>query len=286
VPLILPYPSVAQPSFCAESQDPVSGDGLNESALIDSAVAVELTHVASLYHDDVMDEAPRRRGAPSANVRWGNSVAIMVGDFLLATASLVGSSLGEAFVAHQSRTLARLVQGQIAELRGPLDGADPVTHHLSVLSDKTASLIAASARYGGMVAGLPDDQIEELTAFGESLGMAFQLADDLIDILSDDSGKTKGTDLREGVLTLAPLMVITENRPEDGRLVALLSGPVSEEDVPEALALLRVHPALDKVRHHIAEHTRLACSHLEVFPDSPAKRALITLADQAVYRTS
>ena len=255
-------------------------------ALIDSAVVVELTHVASLYHDDVMDEAPVRRGAASANVRWGNSVAVMIGDFLLATASLVGSTLGEAFVAHQSRTLARLVQGQIAELRGPRDGADPVAHHLSVLADKTASLIAASARYGGMVAGLGADELDELTAFGETVGVCFQLADDLIDITSTDSGKTVGTDLREGVLTMAPLMIISENHPEDARLVELLSAPVAEADIPEALSLLKVHPTIDKVRQYIIEQVAQATSHLEIFPDSAAKRALLALADQAVHRTN
>jgi len=259
-----------------------SADG---DALEDSAVVVELTHVASLYHDDVMDEAALRRGRPSANARWGNSVAIMVGDFLLAQASVIGASLGLDFVAYQGRTLARLVQGQIGELRGPGE-AEAVDHHLSVVTDKTGSLIAASARYGAMAAGLAPAETDTLTEFGEQVGVVFQLADDLIDIVSDSAGKPGGLDLREGVLTLAPLLVLRDARAQDQRLVELLSAPVAEADLAETLALLRVHPAVDEVRAIIETRVEAAKQLLVDLPDSAAKRALLLLADQAVHRTA
>ncbi len=259
--------------------------GTDEEGMLRAGVVVELTHVASLYHDDVMDEAELRRGAPTAHRRWGNSVAIMVGDFLLAQASQVGAVLGEDFMTYQARTLARLVQGQVAEMRGPEPGEDPIAHHLKVISDKTGALIAASARYGGMFAGLDADRIEALTSYGERLGMAFQLADDLLDILSEESGKQPGTDLREGVPTLAPLLVRRQNRPQDARLLELLAAPVAEPDLPEALGLLRAHPAIDEARAQIRRWADEALVFLKDLPESAAARALRLLCDQAVERT-
>lgn len=268
----------------------VGGFGLADGrvdceVLEDSAVVVELTHVASLYHDDVMDEAALRRGRPSANARWGNSVAIMVGDFLLAQASVIGAGISQEFVAWQGRTLARLVQGQIGELRGA-GGVPAVEHHLGVVADKTGSLIAAAARYGAMAAGLTSAQTETLTEFGEQVGLVFQLADDLIDIMSDSAGKSAGTDLREGVRTLAPLLVLRDPGLRDGRLVELLSAPVAEADLAETLALLRVHPAVAAVRGIIAARVDAAKTLLADLPDSAAKRALLLLADQAVNRSA
>lgn len=254
------------------------------ASLLEAAVVVELTHAATLYHDDVMDEAQLRRGAPTAHRLWGNSVAIMVGDFMLAQASLVGAHLGSEFMIFHAITLGRLVQGQIAETRGPADGADPFAHYLDVIAGKTASLFAASARYGATFAGLPQSQVEDLTAFGENLGMAFQLADDLLDIVSEESGKQPGTDLREGVPTVVPLLVRRANRVEDGRLLELLSAPVAEDDVPEALALLRAHPAVEETRAEIRAWANRAAGCLDSLDDLAATRALRTLCDQAATR--
>jgi len=259
---------------------------VDEESVIDAAVVVELTHVASLYHDDVMDEAEMRRGGPTAHMKYGNSVAIMVGDFMLAQASLVGAPLGIEFMTYQAGTLSRLVQGQIGELRGPEPGTDELTHHLTVISNKTAALIAAAVRYGGMFASLPIDQIEALTAYGENLGMAFQLADDLLDICSPDSGKTLGTDLREGVPTLTTFLIRRDARAEDARLLELLSGPVAECDIPEALFLLQSHPAVEEARAQIQQWADQALSQIADFPDVAATRALRALCDQAVLRTN
>ncbi len=255
------------------------------AALVDAAVIMEMTHVASLYHDDVMDEATLRRGIPSANRRWGNQVSIMIGDYLLATASELGVPLGREFSARQSQTLSRLVQGQIGEITDLAEGVPRIDHYLSVLSDKTGSLIATSAWAGGLLTGLASDQLDALARFGEELGIVFQMADDLIDIASDESGKRKGTDLREGVLTLAPLMVLADPRPEDGRLVHLLSAPVAEGEVEETLTLLRAHPVMAEAQREIARRAALAKSQLEGFAESPAKRALTLLVDQAQVRS-
>ena len=177
--------------------------------IIKAAVVVELTHLATLYHDDVMDEAPLRRGVESANKRWGNSVAILTGDYLFAKSSLLLAELGPDAVRHQAMTFERLVVGQIMETEGPQDSEEPLTHYLKVVAEKTGSLFGLCARYGGYLSGAKAEIVETLVAFSEELGIAFQLADDVIDIesSSNQSGKTPGTDLREGVPTLVTLLV-------------------------------------------------------------------------------
>jgi len=259
---------------------------VDEDAVVRAALVVELTHVASLCHDDVMDEADLRRGVPSVNRRWGNSSAILAGDFIFARASAVVATLGPAYVYFQANTFARLVTGQIDELRGPGPGADPIAHHLKVVGDKTAALIAASARFGGMVAGADDDQVEALTRYGEALGVAFQLADDLIDVVSTDAGKTPGTDLREGVPTLVTLLIRQAARPGDARLAELIAGPVTPEHLGEALALVRAHPAVGQVRAEITRQASRARSELASLPDGAAKQALAGLCDLAVTRSA
>ncbi|HEX6194399.1 MAG TPA: polyprenyl synthetase family protein [Jiangellaceae bacterium] len=257
--------------------------------VVRSAVVVELTHVATLYHDDVMDEALVRRGAPSANARWGNNVAILTGDFLFARASQIAADLGTESVRIQARTFERLVQGQLRETIGPRDDEDPVAHYLGVLSDKTASLIATSARLGALHAGVPDEIVDTLARYGERIGMAFQLADDLLDIASESivSGKTPGTDLREGVVTLPMLYARASHDPADARLRELLSGPITDaDDHAEALELLRAHPAMRDAREQVQNWADDARAVLEPLPDIPARRALEAMCDQAVTRTT
>ncbi len=257
-------------------------------AVIAAAVAVELTHVATLYHDDVMDEAEVRRGAETANARWGNSVAILTGDFLFARSSGILASLGPDAVRIQAETFERLCTGQILESVGPADGMDPVKHHLSVLADKTGSLIATSCRYGAMMSGASPDVTEVLTRFGELIGVAFQLADDIVDITSDSaqSGKTPGIDLREGVPTLATLIALGGNDPADGRLRELLQRPLPDDtEHAEALALLRGHRALDEARVEAGRWADEARAVLAPLPAGAPKTALETLCDYVVTRT-
>ncbi|HEX6338082.1 MAG TPA: polyprenyl synthetase family protein [Jiangellaceae bacterium] len=257
--------------------------------VVRSAVVVELTHVATLYHDDVMDEALVRRGAPSANARWGNSVAILTGDFLFARASQIAADLGTESVRIQARTFERLVQGQLRETIGPRPGEDPVAHYLSVLSDKTASLIATSARLGALHAGAPAEVVEVLARYGERVGMAFQLADDLLDIASESivSGKTPGTDLREGVATLPMLYARKSTDSADERLRALLSGPITDDDDhAEALRLLRAHPAMEMARQEVRRWAEEARAVLAPLPAIPARSALEAVCDQAVDRAA
>src|SRR4051794_17723815 len=244
--------------------------------IVPAANVVELTHLATLYHDDVMDEATVRRGAPSANSRWGNSVAILVGDYLFARAADIAASLGPEAVRLQARTFARLVHGQIAETAGPRD-SDPIAHHLHVITEKTASLIATSARFGGLFSGVTPAQVEALTGYGETIGIAFQLSDDLLDIASESvqSGKTPGTDLREGVPTLPVLYALAGDDTDASavRLRELLaSGPLVDDALhAEALSLLRESAAMKRARETVRTYAEEARAQLAPLPDGPAK---------------
>lgn len=268
--------------LAAEFGDPSAPD------VARSAVVVELTHLATLYHDDVMDEASMRRGAPSANNRWGNSVAILVGDYLFAQASDLVSYLGTDAVRIQAQTFSRLVQGQIRETIGPAEDEDALAHYLAVVADKTGSLIATAARFGARTSGASAEVEETLTEFGERIGAAFQLRDDIIDIASEtgDSGKTPGTDLREGVPTLPTLIALRSTDPESRRLRELLSRPLGEDDaaVEETLALLRVHPAMDEARAYVQAEADAANVLLAKLPDTPARAALQALCDTVATR--
>ena len=257
--------------------------------VVPAAVVVELTHLATLYHDDVMDEAPLRRGAPSANARWDNTVAILTGDFLFARASDLLADLGPQAVRIQARTFERLVTGQIRESVGPAEGQDPLDHYLSVVADKTGSLIATSGRFGAMLSGADDSAVDVLARFGERIGVAFQLADDLLDVESDvgASGKTPGTDLREGVATLPVFHVLRSTDPSDARLRDLLSRPLPDDaEHADALALLRSHPAMESARAEVHRWAADARSALAPLPDGPARAALERLCDAVVDRSA
>jgi heptaprenyl diphosphate synthase len=257
--------------------------------IIPAAVVVELTHQATLYHDDVMDEAIMRRGQVTANSRWDNTVAILTGDYLFARASDLLADLGPEAVRLQSRTFARLVQGQISETIGPAPGADPLEHYLDVLAGKTGSLIATSGRFGAMLAGAPQDIVETLTSACEKIGVAFQLSDDILDVTSESavSGKTPGTDLREGVRTLPVLHVLRRAGPGDARLRELLSSDLTDDALhAEALTALRAHPALDLSRADLRQWVDDARTDLLTLPDLPARTAFIALCDYVLTRTS
>lgn len=257
--------------------------------IIEAAVVCELTHVATLYHDDVMDEAPLRRGVQSANSRWGNTVAILTGDYLFARTSDMLADLGPAAVHLQAQTFERLVIGQIMETQGPADGGDPLQHYLNVVADKTGSLIAASAQFGAMLAGAPGEQITALAAFGEKIGITFQLVDDVIDIASqsDESGKTPGTDLKEGVPTLVTLNVMKSTRAQDRDLQELLKAPISDQVViNQVLDQLRQHPALEQSREQVLGIANQARQLLGPLPVNDATSALFSLCDAVIDRSA
>ena len=252
-----------------------------------AGAVIEMVHLATLYHDDVMDEAEVRRGAPSANLRWGNNVAILAGDYLFATASRLVSRLGPEAVRIIADTFAQLVTGQMRETRGIPDGADSIEQYLKVVHEKTGCLIGAAGRFGAMFSGADGDQIERLSRLGGLIGTAFQIADDIIDIDSDsdESGKLPGTDVREGVRTLPMLYALAEPGPDGARLRELLAGPVEDDEaVAEALTLLRASPGMAKAKDVLAQYAARARHELDQLPDVAGRRALAALVDYTINR--
>jgi len=261
-----------------------------DERIVPAAVAIELTHLATLYHDDVIDRAPVRRGMPSANARWGNSVAVLTGDFLFARASQILAGLHEDnATSSQPKTLARLVNGQWKETAGPRRGEDPLAHYLGVVMDKTASLTAMAGQFGGMFSGASAEIAVRITRACEAWGVAFQLSDDILDVASGSaqSGKTPGTDLREGILTLPVLHALRSARPPDTRLLQLLSsGELADPALhAEALALLRAHPAMEMARADARRWAGIARNEILALPDVPARSALEALCEFVVERS-
>ena len=262
------------------------GDATKDE-VIKAAVVVELTHLATLYHDDVMDRAPMRRGVPTAHEVWGNSVAILTGDLLFARASQIVSRLGGKALTLQADTFERLCLGQLHETLGPQDGEDPIEHYLQVLADKTGSLIAASAELGVVYGDGPDEYREPLRIYGEKVGVAFQLIDDVIDILSDESGKTPGTDLRAGVPTLPTLLLRAQaaTDPKAREVVEIIDAGLEEDaQLAKAVELLRAHPALEEAYQTAKQWADDAVLALAPLPDSPVKDALRVFAEAVVER--
>jgi heptaprenyl diphosphate synthase len=249
-----------------------------------AAAVVELVHLATLYHDDVMDEAEVRRGAKSANARWDNSIAILTGDFLFAHASRLVADLGPDAVRIIAETFAELVTGQTRETVGPGQTGTPIEHHLLVLHEKTASLIDTCARYAGMFSGASDNEVAALRRYGRAVGVAFQIADDIIDIVSADSGKTPGTDLREGVPTLPALYTLAAGT--DTRLMDLVSRPLHDEaEVAEAVALLTASDGMVQARATLESYASEAAAALAELPQSAARDALASLTRFVIERT-
>ena len=264
-------------------------------AVIDSAVAVELTHLASLYHDDVMDEAPMRRGVASVQQLFGNSVAILAGDILFARASTIVAGLGPRAVQMHATMFERLCTGQLRETVGVAEGSTPKEHYLSVLSDKTGSLIAASARYGVASSGAPEHLAQVVADYGERVGVAFQLADDVIDVMSDGdtTGKTPGTDLREGVDTM-PTLLLRERRDagtidELGLeiLERLENADLSSDGaLAEVVALLRRHDVVAETQRMAQEWVETGIGFLADLPNGEVRDALAEYAELAINRNS
>jgi heptaprenyl diphosphate synthase len=268
------------------------GDG-SRPEVIDAAVVVELTHLATLYHDDVMDSAPTRRGAPSAHEVWGNSVAILTGDLLFARAARVVSGLGPEAVRIQAETFERLCLGQLHETVGPPLGADPVAHYLEVLADKTGSLIATSARFGAMFGGCESAIVRQMTEFGANAGVAFQLADDVIDLRSAGkvTGKTPGTDLRERVATMPVLLlrrrVAEGGEPADAALLAHIDGDLADDGaLRDVVASLATHEVVEETVALAREWAERAKAAIVDLPTGVVAEALNGFADHLVARVA
>ena len=273
----------------------LAGRPSTDSDLVDAGVIVELVHLSTLYHDDVIDAADVRRGATAAHVKWSNTVAILTGDFLLARASLLSAALGVEVTRIMAKTIADLCTGQIREVQGSAAGRHHVPgvtpdreHYLRVIGEKTASLIASSCRLGAVLTDQDSATVEAMTQYGWHLGYSFQLADDVVDIVSSssESGKVPGTDLREGVRSL-PVLLVLEAEGPGSHLAALLDDP-TDDHVAEALSLLAAHEGMELARDAARLEAAQAKRALEALPEPLASAASVDglryLADYAADR--
>jgi heptaprenyl diphosphate synthase len=267
-----------------------------DKRIVPAAVAIELTHLASLFHDDVMDEAALRRGSPSANSRYGNSIAILAGDYLFARASRILADLGAEAIRIQAETFCALCDGQLAETVGPRDGEDPLDHYMRVIDGKTGSLIATAGRFGAMFSGASADVIDLIADACMRIGIAWQLSDDVLDVASTSaqSGKLPGTDLKQGVRSLPVLYALRSPANEAAsnetvRLRHLLTEYDLSSDPErhaEALSLLRQSPAMEEARTSVREWISGARELVTRLPDVPARAAFEALCDFVITRTS
>ncbi|WP_144792611.1 polyprenyl synthetase family protein [Microbacterium paludicola] len=269
------------------------GDG-NIPAVIDIAKALEMTHLGSLYHDDVMDGADRRRGVPAAHAVWGNNVAILTGDILFSRASQLMAKYGDRAIRLQADTFERLVMGQFHETVGAQDGDDPIEFYLQVLADKTGSLIAAATQGGAIFSNAPADYEEPLRVYGEKIGVAFQLLDDVIDLSADpaETGKVPGTDLRAGVPTMPYLLlkartdaasVALAERIDDG--VAKIADGAEADILDGPLAELRDHVVTQQTLELAGSWTRDAVDALAPLPKGTVRQALVRFAETLADRS-
>ena len=270
------------------------GDG-NTTAVIDIAKALEMTHLGSLYHDDVMDGADRRRGVPAAHAVWGNSVAILTGDILFSRASQLMSKYGDRAIRLQADTFERLVLGQLHETVGAQPGDDPIEFYIQVLADKTGSLIAAATQAGALFSNAPEEYHEPLRVYGEKVGVAFQLIDDVIDLSAkpEDTGKVPGTDLRAGVPTMPYLLLKAREDAEAQALATRIDDGVARIaegadpsilDLP--LAELRDHAVTQQTLELARTWTNDAIAVLAPLPKGTVREALTRFADTLADRSS
>ncbi|MFZ9355826.1 MAG: polyprenyl synthetase family protein [Ilumatobacteraceae bacterium] len=252
-----------------------SAKGVSDD-VIQGAIACELVHLGSLYHDDVMDESPTRRGVETVNAKWGNLQAIVAGDFLLARASEIAASLGNEVAGLLARTIGRLCEGQVEELRHTYDRNRTVPSYLVSIEGKTASLFATSARIGSLIAGHPRAVTDALTNVANAYGMVFQIVDDVLDIVATDEqlGKPAGHDLEEGVYTLPVLLTLAESSAESRELFDLLGSPLTGSERVKALKIVRGSGGLAGAIESARNYAAIAEAECDRLPASEATDAL------------
>ena len=252
----------------------------SDPRLIPGSVSIELVHLATLYHDDVIDEAEARRGAPSANMRWDNTVAILTGDFLFARASEISTDLGTEVCRLLARTIAILCDGQIREVDSSAKVEQEVANYLEIIRRKTSSLIATSCRLGGMLSDASPEHTDIIEQFGDALGMAYQLSDDIMDITASqmELGKEPGVDMKEGVYTLPVLHALAHDARREELARILGHGSPDGAMLDRALEIVRDGGSVDHARGAVSDEVARAIGLAERLPDGPARHALIQLA--------
>ena len=254
----------------------VGGKAEVSEDVIQGAIACELVHLGSLYHDDVMDESTMRRGVDTVNAKWGNLQAIVAGDFLLARASGIAASLGNEIAGLLARTIAELCEGQIEELQHTYSIARTVPSYLVSIEGKTASLFATSARIGALVAGHDADVVDAITNYGTAFGMVFQIVDDILDVIATDAelGKRAGHDMEEGVYTLPVLLTLAQQSSDSDELRSFLGKPLSQTERERALVIVRTHMGIQSAIDSANNYVHMAETECDRMPQGVATDAL------------
>jgi heptaprenyl diphosphate synthase len=254
----------------------VGGKAEVSEDVIQGAIACELVHLGSLYHDDVMDESTMRRGVDTVNAKWGNLQAIVAGDFLLARASGIAASLGNEIAGLLARTIAELCEGQIEELQHTYSVARTVPSYLVSIEGKTASLFATSARIGALVAGHDADVVDAITNYGTAFGMVFQIVDDILDVIATDAelGKRAGHDMEEGVYTLPVLLTLAQQSSDSDELRSFLGKPLSQTERERALVIVRAHEGIQSAIESANNYVHMAETECDRMPQGVATDAL------------
>jgi len=254
----------------------VGGKAEVSEDVIQGAIACELVHLGSLYHDDVMDESTMRRGVDTVNAKWGNLQAIVAGDFLLARASGIAASLGNEIAGLLARTIAGLCEGQIEELQHTYSIARTVPSYLVSIEGKTASLFATSARIGALVAGHDADVVDAITNYGTAFGMVFQIVDDILDVIATDAelGKRAGHDMEEGVYTLPVLLTLAQQSSDSDELRSFLGKPLSQTERERALVIVRAHEGIQSAIESANNYVHMAETECDRMPQGVATDAL------------
>jgi heptaprenyl diphosphate synthase len=257
-----------------------------DARLVPGAAAIELTHVATLYHDDVIDEAEYRHGVPSVNAKWSNSVAIVSGDFLFARAADIASELGTEVTRLLARTIATVCDGQIRDVTnaGRLDQS--LDSYMETIRRKTAALMATSCRLGGMLSDADPEHVDVLEQFGEALGLGFQLSDDIMDVVSSERelGKEPAVDLRLGVYTLPVLHAIHHGSRREELSELLSARPLEAASLEKAIEIVRSDGSLDHARGAVTVEVRRAKQLAATLPGGVARTALVNLVDFIAVR--
>jgi heptaprenyl diphosphate synthase len=262
---------------------------LHDERLLEAAAAVELLHVASLYHDDVIDRASTRRGAMSANRRWGNGAAAVGGTYLFSCATALLAELGDTATRLATKACSEVCVGELQEIENAYNLELTVEEHLDVLRRKTATLFELPCQLGALLSDVDEVASTQLTRYGRELGLAFQLADDALDLAGDSAamGKATRTDLREGVYSLSILYVLRDSSDGSRRLASLLTRvDVTASELEEAAAIVRSAGAVERALAVARAHAQRARAALEPLEPVPARESLDRLVDFAVSRSS
>jgi heptaprenyl diphosphate synthase len=280
--LILAGGKRVRPLFAIASA--AAGGSAISDDVVHGGVAVELVHLGSLYHDDVIDEAPTRRTVESVNARWGNLTAILAGDFLLARASEIAASLGTEVAGLLAATIGRLCEGEVGELKTAYNVDRTEDAYFAAIEGKTAALFATACRIGALVGSLPRPQVEALTGFGLGYGMAFQIVDDVLDVTATEAelGKPVGHDLVEGVYTLPVLRALAAG---DG-LREQLGSPIEGAELDDALSMVRADGAVSGAMATARDYAAKAVAALEPFGDNDGAVWLRGAVDQLFARVT